>query len=84
MSALFHTPIAAPAEVVEPSRPMPLTTMRFSRTLDERNPHTRSSTAQIVPMGDEALDAADALVVRWSLRCAAALLVIFTCEWIWP
>lgn len=39
---------SAPAERVEVEHD--LTTMRFSRTLDEHHPYERSSTAWIVPM----------------------------------
>lgn len=40
--------LSTPAERVEAEHD--LTTMRFSRTLDERRPYERSSTAWIVPM----------------------------------
>lgn len=79
MSALFHTPLSAPAERAEPA--LELTSMRFSRSLDERSPHTRSSTAQIVPMGaDKPMHPADVLVIKWSAICCAFLVLIFTLE----
>lgn len=40
-----------PAKRVE--APHELNTMKFSRTLDERNPYTRSGSAWIVPMDED-------------------------------
>lgn len=81
MSGLFHAPISAPAVRVEPITE--LCTQRYSRTLSDRNPHVRSSSAQIVPMADPPMHPADVLVIKACAFTCAALVVIFTCEWIW-
>jgi hypothetical protein len=48
---MIHRPLSTPAKRVE--APHELNTMKFSRTLDERNPYTRSGSAWIVPMVDD-------------------------------
>ena len=81
MSALLPSPLSAPAERVEVETDHGIE--RFSRALDQRAPHIRSSTAVIVPMGaDEPMHPADAFVIKWSVRCAAALVLIYALEWI--
>lgn len=47
LAPLIRTPLSAPAKRVGSVVDVPV---RFSRTLDELNPYTRSSTAAIVPM----------------------------------
>jgi hypothetical protein len=77
---LLHSPLSAPAQRVEAETDYG--TERFSRSLDQRSPHVRSSTALIVPMeADEQIHPADAFVIKWSLRCVVALLVIYAVEW---
>lgn len=59
-------------------------TARFSRTLGEQSLHRSlsSAEAEIVPMdAEEPLHQADAFVIRWSVRCAAALFLIYLVEW---
>lgn len=59
-------------------------TARFSRTLGEQSLHSSvsSAEAEIVPMdAEEPMHQADALVIKWSVRCAAALFVIYLVEW---
>lgn len=80
MNTLQHTPLSAPAQRVKPAQAAPFTAERFSRTLDERNPYTRSSTAVIVPMGDAPMHPAEKLVLRASLFCGAALLLALLVE----
>jgi len=80
MSLLLPSPLSAPAQRVEADTDYG--TERFSRSLDQRSPHVRSSTAQIVPMdADEPLHPADALVVKWSVIAAALFFVIYLAEW---
>jgi hypothetical protein len=60
---------------------MPLTVEHFSRTLDERRPTERSSTAQIVPMGADApMHPAERLVLRASAVAGLALFLILIAE----
>lgn len=83
MSALLPSPLSGPAERVQV--PTDCSTQRFSRSLDERAPHVRSSTAVIVPMGaDEPMHPADLFVIRWSMRALVALAVIFAAQWFFP
>lgn len=82
MSALLHTPLSAQAETVEPSRPMEFTTERFSRTLEDRHPGVRSSTAHIVPMdAEDPMHPDDVLSLSASVLAALALFVIYLVEW---
>lgn len=81
MSTLLPSPLSAPAQRVEADTDHG--TERFSRSLDQRSPHVRSSTAQIVPMdAEEPMHPADLLVMRWSLRAAVAFAFIYLIEWI--
>lgn len=80
MSALFPVALSAPAERVEATTDHG--TERFSRTLSDRNPHTRSSTARIVPMDHDEFDRADRLVMRASAICAVVLAALLIYEWI--
>lgn len=80
MSALLPIPFSAPAERVEAVTDHG--TQRFSRTLSDRNPHLRSSTAVIVPMDADEFDKADRLVMRASLICAVVLATLLVYEWI--
>ncbi|MDN8617824.1 hypothetical protein [Variovorax ginsengisoli] len=51
------------------------------RSLDEAfGPGARNTV--VVPMDADEFTEADALVIRWSLRCAMALVLILTCEWL--
>lgn len=51
-----------------------------ARSLDEAfGPGARNTV--VVPMDADEFDETDALVMRWSLRCAAVLVVIFAAEW---
>lgn len=80
MSALLPSPLSTPAQHVDAETDYGIE--RFSRSLDQRAPHVRSSTAVIVPMGaDEPMHPADVFVIKWSVRCAAALAVIYAVEW---
>lgn len=45
---MIHTKLSQPATKVD--APHELNTMRYSRTLDQRNPYSRSGSAWIVPM----------------------------------
>lgn len=57
-------------------------TGRAPRTLEGAfGPHIRSTHAEIVPM-DEPLHPADKLVIVASAFCSAALIVIFTFEYL--
>lgn len=70
--------LPAPADVIAPRDEFEFSALRFSRSLDERNPHVRSSTAVIVPMGGTMHDVfCDALrgvpAYDWALYATAAL-----------
>lgn len=81
MSTLLPSPLSAPAQRVEADTDHGIE--RFSRSLDERSPHTRSSTAQIVPMdANEPMHPADLFVLRWSLGVSLVFAVIYLIEWI--
>lgn len=69
--------LSAPATLVQPVEPMPMTAMRFARSLDERSPHVRSSTACITPMEFErVMHVADRIVVGACI-VASVVLVAF-------
>jgi len=72
----LHPRFSAPAQRVLPAEPVDATTARFSRSLDERNPHTRSSTAVFVTPDAPPMHKADRLVLRASALAGIALVVL--------
>lgn len=72
----LHPRFSAPARRVVPAEPVDATTARFSRSLDERSPHTRSSTAVFVTADAPPMHHADRMVVRASALAGIALVVL--------
>lgn len=78
MSALFPKPMTAQRERVDITSDG---VSRFSRTLSDRNPHVRSSTAVIVPM-DDTFHPADLLVMRASVFGLLFVIALLLWEWL--
>lgn len=83
MSAVFPLPaLSTPAVRVEADHNV--TTMRFSRTLDERHPYARSSQAEIVPMdAPEPLSLSDRIVIGVSAMGGCFVIALLIAERVW-
>jgi len=66
---------SAPAERVEVAHE--LTTMRFSRSLDERHPYVRSSQVQILSEDDPPMDPRDFWFCIAAVACLVAAVGFF-------
>jgi len=85
VNQLLPIALSSPAERVTPAEPANWTIETFSRSLDQRNPHTRSSTALIVPMDSQApMHFAERLVLRASILAGAAVFIRLIAERLWP
>jgi hypothetical protein len=59
---------------------MNFTTERFTRSLDERPPYVRSSTVEIVPMGEPRMHPADRIVLVGCVLAAVGLVALLVWE----